>query len=1307
MRIASRDVQISERWSGGSASAAGWRRPAWPSRPAAVRTLRNRVLLHPDGLPEREEFALRVGSIGTGTTVVRDPHIFDKLSQRMRKVVGLEMEGAAIGAIAYQHQVERMIVMKGVMDHADPDKTDNFKQFAARAAAECLIAFLRQNLPPKRDPLDHLLEPGTSELPPLAGPAALLNARHRIVPFYGRTGLLEELRGWCEGDGVVGVRLIHGAGGMGKTRLLIELCKQMRVKGWRAGFAPNRLPPGRFAELVASEGQTLAVIDYAESRLSLRELLAPVLRRRAEEGGEGRLRVVLLSRAAGDWWNHLLGSEVADLLRDSAPTELSPLVPAGAERETVFREAVARFAKVRGKAAEEAPAPDLGDPRYDRVLYVHMAALATVDKRAVTADMLMEDTLNQEEKFWAQKFGPKTDLKERLLKEKIRRVVAALTLRGGAVDKEEAAALVERVGEGRDKALVMFLRDLYPGGTAEQAAYLAGLEPDLLGEAMVFRALTEERGRVGVVLDRVFEGAGERAIGTGFEVLGRLSGEHADAEGWITRVLDGDVPGRAVAAFDAALAIAVEDPIKQRAAHTRLGMALAKALERDGTIEIARRLRAVLPEETVALREVALWVTETLLRHLPEGTEAESLAERAGLLSNRGARQRALGRREVALASTVEAVAICRKLVAMRPEAFLPHLARSLHNLGGMRSELGQREAALASAEEAVAHYRTLVATCPEAFLPYLANGLNNLGTTQSELGQREAALASAEEAVAQHRKLVAKRPEAFLADLAMSLNNLGNMQSKLGQREAALASADEAVAHCRTLVATRPEAFLPHLASSLANLGVKQSELGQREAALASVEEAVAQHRKLVARRPEAFLPDLASSLDNLGNRQSELGQHKAALASSQEAVAQYHKLVATRPEAFLPDLASSLDNLGNRQSELGLREAALTSTEEAVARYHDLVATHPEAFLHELARSLNNLGTRQGALGQHEAALASTEEAVAHYRKLVATRPEAFLPNLAMSLNNLGFTQSTLGLREATFASAKEAVAHYRKLVATRPEAFLPNLAMSLNNLGNSQSALGQHESAFASAEEAVAHYRTLVATRPDVFLPDLANGLNNLGNRQSELGQHVAALASAEEAVAHYRTLVAARPEALLPELAISLNNLGNHQSALGQHEAALVSVEEAVTIRRKLVGTHPEAFLPYLAGSLNNLGTMQNALDQHEAALASAEEAVAHYRTLVAMRPEAFLPDLALSLNNLGTMQNALDQHEAARASAEEALATIWPFFTANSSAFAQNTAIMLHNVVSHSHALGLDPSSELRQRIETFNAAVGA
>lgn len=60
----------------------------------------------------------------------------------VRTVAALEMEGAALALVARGLEIPQWIVMKGVMDHADPRMDDRFKPFAARASAEALRAFL-------------------------------------------------------------------------------------------------------------------------------------------------------------------------------------------------------------------------------------------------------------------------------------------------------------------------------------------------------------------------------------------------------------------------------------------------------------------------------------------------------------------------------------------------------------------------------------------------------------------------------------------------------------------------------------------------------------------------------------------------------------------------------------------------------------------------------------------------------------------------------------------------------------------------------------------------------------------------------------------------------------------------------------------------------------------------------------------------------------------------------------------------------------------------------------------------------------
>lgn len=93
--------------------------------------------------PERLPIAIRVGPMASGNVVVKDGVTWESLKgMGVRSVVGLEMEAAALALAARSFDVPQWIVIKGVMDHADPKKDDRFKPFAARASAETLCAFL-------------------------------------------------------------------------------------------------------------------------------------------------------------------------------------------------------------------------------------------------------------------------------------------------------------------------------------------------------------------------------------------------------------------------------------------------------------------------------------------------------------------------------------------------------------------------------------------------------------------------------------------------------------------------------------------------------------------------------------------------------------------------------------------------------------------------------------------------------------------------------------------------------------------------------------------------------------------------------------------------------------------------------------------------------------------------------------------------------------------------------------------------------------------------------------------------------------
>nr|MCH9683084.1 hypothetical protein [Deltaproteobacteria bacterium] len=95
-------------------------------------------------LVEQAPYHVHVGPMGSGNAVATDGEIWGRLTRGgMRRTLAVEMEAATIGQLARKRRLP-FAVAKGVMDHADADKSDRFKAFAARAAAEVLCGLLRR-----------------------------------------------------------------------------------------------------------------------------------------------------------------------------------------------------------------------------------------------------------------------------------------------------------------------------------------------------------------------------------------------------------------------------------------------------------------------------------------------------------------------------------------------------------------------------------------------------------------------------------------------------------------------------------------------------------------------------------------------------------------------------------------------------------------------------------------------------------------------------------------------------------------------------------------------------------------------------------------------------------------------------------------------------------------------------------------------------------------------------------------------------------------------------------------------------------
>src|SRR5262249_24007685 len=145
--------------------------------------------------------------------------------------------------------------------------------------------------------------------------------------------------------------IIHGPGGLGKTRLMIEVVHELAKEGWLAGFVDRNtlLHPSRGPQLenLIRAGRDarglLLVLDYAEGRSDEVKAVARLMLER-ERAGRPPARLVLLARAVSDWWRELSADpDVAVVFARAEETmdmRLLGDIPPGQARRDLWKTAV-------------------------------------------------------------------------------------------------------------------------------------------------------------------------------------------------------------------------------------------------------------------------------------------------------------------------------------------------------------------------------------------------------------------------------------------------------------------------------------------------------------------------------------------------------------------------------------------------------------------------------------------------------------------------------------------------------------------------------------------------------------------------------------------------------------------------------------------------------------------------------------------------------------------------------------------------------------------------------------------------------
>jgi glycosyltransferase involved in cell wall biosynthesis/tetratricopeptide (TPR) repeat protein len=771
----------------------------------------------------------------------------------------------------------------------------------------------------------------------------LLRADEECVPFdLGRADILDDLLTWARRtDGFpVMVRLHTGPGGSGKTRLLLEACRNLGPE-WNAGFLDGDCPvaeiQSRFSRLLSERRPTFVVVDYAETRRDELAALAKV----ALSVEQPRVRIVLLARDAGEWWESVANDYPACERLFAGPAKTGPfplpaLHPKLADRDSAFIAALHALAARLGISDVEPLArarPDLSAEHFGAPLYVQMAALLALrGERSVSAAGLTEGLLRHEERYWSRlpvvhavPAGGRAAA----------HLLAVATMCNGIGSAREAVGLYEATegpicSRAELTALFRALAALYPGRLGLQP-----MRPDVLGEALVSRALG-------------------------------LAGESRDT---ILRVILGPQSS---------------EPVRRHALTVMTRLARQRpdfrpvllAAVRENFVPCLSSIVEVSLQSGEPLPETAVEAFETL----PYNTQSQA----SGLLRGR-IPHRSLRLAELALRFSEFRLSAARSAYGRRrKEPTAAELARALA-LASLRLEnVGKFAEALELAQDARIHFEQLTHSRRGRYEPELAGALNNLGNLMEESGRVEEALALVRTAHRIYSELAKTAPEKYESDLALTLCNLSGFLATVGADDEALETALASHTIRKRLATAQPGRFEHELAETLGRLANRVSDGGRFEDALARAREAHAIYARLAQARPDRFDEDLAHSLATLSRRVADLGRFGDALGPLREAHAILARLSRTRPTRFAFDLLSTELQLALLTWIEGAPEVGLLSTwaereQGAELRPHRgaVLRTSHAVVLGCISHQLS----REDALARMRQAVAPRESPPAHF--------------------------------------------------------------------------------------------------------------------------------------------------------------------------------------------------------------------------------------------------------------------------------------------------------------------------------------
>jgi hypothetical protein len=575
------------------------------------------------------------------------------------------------------------------------------------------------------------------------GPTELLQAKFGVVGYIDATGIRAQLIDWCAGNArPTAGRLIHGPGGLGKTRLMIKVAATLRQQGWTAGFLdrPHEQLDATLKQRWQALDQLIAhgedegliiVLDYAEGRQDEVRQIAERLSARPESDTRP-IRLVLLARSAGEWWTTLHDDtpEVQRVFRgtgSSPDVAALPSISRGQQRLDLFDASLKAFAPLLSAQGHVLPADEPSQERcrriesgvgYSRPLAIQMEALlwlasAAPDAGATVVDVLLRRVLGLERNHWKKIVGALDEERTR----DMARGVAQVT----AVQGVPSAVSTERL---------LMADDFYQGQRTARAAVdpvvrrlcrvygkpdggVGPLEPDLIGEHHVATMGDIELidGCLRWIEAEPADMRGKRRYDL-LAVLQRATQpEHGtEANNRALTLLDHLVSTQARTLAAEVVAVMVDTP---GALADRLDQHADMLDEKSLGAIAAALLRVNMRRAHLARQRLAAAEVEGADQHESRLNHLDHLA---ACMETVGLRLSNFGRHEEALAASEGAVDIRRRLAQTRPDAFLPDLARSISVMSKVLAALERHVEAAQAAHQALEILAPFVERYPEAY---------------------------------------------------------------------------------------------------------------------------------------------------------------------------------------------------------------------------------------------------------------------------------------------------------------------------------------------------------------------------------------------------------------------------------------------------------------------------------------------------------------------------------------------------------------------------------------------------------------